>query len=81
MLLQPQPPNATLLPPSSRGEEREEKPGIKKRDFYIYVVVLIAEGISELVGTMFTVKHFAQASLPLPPPALPHIFRRRTCST
>lgn len=77
-LLQPQPPNAPLLPPPSRREEREEeKRGIKqKKRFYIYVAVLISEGISELVGTMFTVKHFAQASLPPPPPALPHTFSR-----
>lgn len=33
-----------------------------------------AEGISELVGTMFTVKYFAQASLPLLPRALPPHF-------
>lgn len=56
MLLQPDTP---LFPHSEQSREL--------RRFF-----LIAEGISELVGTMFTVKYFAQASLPLlaasPPP-------------
>lgn len=57
----------------------EEKTGVKL-GFNTIFFFLIAEGISELVGTMFTVKHFAQASLPLLPQALPHILQR-TCST
>lgn len=54
----------------------EEKTGVKLG----FNKISSAEGISELVGTMFTVKHFAQASLPLLPQALPHILQR-TCST
>lgn len=57
------------------AERTRVKWGIKKAFFFV-----IAEGISELVGTMFTVKYFAQASLPLLPEALPHI-SQRTCST
>ncbi len=56
-------------------QREQEQSGELRRLFFI-----IAEGISELVGTMFTVKYFAQASLPLLPQALPHILQR-TCST
>lgn len=76
MLLLPQhPTHLYFLPPSRRESKRKSwELKQKKKIFHLFYVFLVADGISELVGTMFTVKYFAQASLPLLPPALPHIF-------